>query len=43
MEHLTFDYFCQLAEEYYLSNDPAAVGNFITGKLDFVVGEYTNM
>ncbi|XP_037088915.1 uncharacterized protein LOC119109408 [Pollicipes pollicipes] len=42
-ETVTFEYFRQLAEEYYMSNDPAAVGNFLTGKLDFVSGEYANM
>ncbi|XP_043190032.1 calexcitin-2-like isoform X2 [Amphibalanus amphitrite] len=42
-ESLSFDFFCQLAEQYYLSNDPADAGNFLTGKLDFVAGEYSEM
>ena len=37
--HLTVDvdftYFVQLCEEYYLSDDPADLGNFVNGKLDF--------
>ena len=29
----------QLFEQYYLSDDPADVGNFINGKLDFTEGD----
>lgn len=29
------DYFRTLSAEYYRSDDPSALGNFITGKLDF--------
>lgn len=32
---LDFDYFVQLFEEYYLSDDPSDLGNFINGKLEF--------
>ncbi len=32
---MDFDYFVHLFEEYYLSDDTAALGNFINGKLDF--------
>ena len=32
---LDFDYFVQLFEQYYLSDDPSDLGNFINGKLDF--------
>ena len=32
---LDFDYFVQLFEEYYLSDDPSDLGNFINGRLDF--------
>ncbi|GBM75128.1 hypothetical protein AVEN_233774-1, partial [Araneus ventricosus] len=32
---LDFAYFCELAIEYYTSDDPSALGNFITGKLNF--------
>ena len=32
---LDFDYFVHLFEEYYLSNDPSDLGNFINGKLQF--------
>jgi hypothetical protein len=32
---LDFDYFVKLFEQFYLSNDPADLGNFINGKLDF--------
>ncbi|XP_022247278.1 calexcitin-1-like [Limulus polyphemus] len=32
---LNFDYFCKLAGEYYRSDDPGALGNFITGRLAF--------
>lgn len=38
-QHLTitidFDYFIQLFEEYYLSDDPSDLGNFVNGKLEF--------
>ena len=34
-----FDYFIRLFEEYYLSDDPADLGNFVNGKLEFPVGE----
>uniref|UniRef100_T1IJW5 EF-hand domain-containing protein n=1 Tax=Strigamia maritima TaxID=126957 RepID=T1IJW5_STRMM len=29
-----FEYFSKLVGEYYMSNDPASLGNFITGKLN---------
>ena len=29
----------QLFEQYYLSDDPADVGNFVNGKLDFTEGD----
>lgn len=32
---IDYDYFCQLAEEYFNSDDESALGNFITGRLDF--------
>lgn len=32
---LDYDYFCELAEEYLNSEDECALGNFITGRLDF--------
>ena len=32
---IDFQYFVQLFEEYYLSDDPADLGNFVNGKLDF--------
>lgn len=32
---MDFDYFVHLFEEYYLSDDLSALGNFINGKLDF--------
>ena len=32
---LTFDLFVHLFEEYYLSDDPSALGNFINGKLSY--------
>ena len=32
---LDFDYFVKLFEQFYLSNDPADLGNFINGKLDY--------
>lgn len=32
---LDYDYFCELAEEYLTSEDECALGNFITGRLDF--------
>ena len=34
-----FDYFIRLFEEYYLSDDPADLGNFVNGKLEFPLGE----
>ncbi|XP_025081931.1 calexcitin-2-like isoform X2 [Pomacea canaliculata] len=33
------DYFKTLSAEYYRSDDPSALGNFITGKLDFEQGK----
>ena len=33
-----FDYFIRLFEEYYLSDDPADLGNFVNGKLEFPLG-----
>ena len=32
---LDFDYFVKLFEEYYLSDDPSDLGNFINGRLEF--------
>ena len=32
---IDFQYFVQLFEEYYLSDDPADLGNFVNGKLEF--------
>ena len=32
---LDFDYFVQLFEQYYLSDDPSDLGNFVNGMLDF--------
>lgn len=32
---LDYDYFCELAEEYLTSDDECALGNFITGRLEF--------
>ena len=32
---MDFDYFVQLFEQFYLSDDPSDLGNFINGKLDF--------
>ena len=32
---LDFDYFVRLFEEYYLSDDPSDLGNFINGKLEY--------
>ncbi len=32
---LDFDNFVRLFEEYYLSDDPGALGNFINGKLTY--------
>ncbi len=32
---LDFDTFVSLFEEYYLSDDPGALGNFINGKLSY--------
>ena len=37
--YLDFDYFVQLFEEYYLSDDPSDLGNFINGRLEFPVDE----
>ncbi|CAN7938234.1 unnamed protein product, partial [Ixodes hexagonus] len=34
-KRLDYDYFCQLAEEYFNSDDECALGNFISGRLDF--------
>ena len=34
-KRVDFDYFRSMALEYFRSNDPAAVGNYINGKLDF--------
>jgi len=37
---LDFPYFVRLFEEFYLSDDPAHLGNYVNGKLDFsVAGE----
>ena len=40
-QHLTltidFNYFVQLFEEYYLSDDPADLGNFVNGKLEIPI------
>ena len=36
---LDFDYFVSLFEEYYLSDDPSDLGNFINGRLEFPQGE----
>ncbi|XP_074661251.1 calexcitin-2-like isoform X2 [Tubulanus polymorphus] len=36
---IDFPTFRKLCEEYYTSDDPNALGNFITGKLDFKVDE----
>ena len=30
-----FDYFRKLAVEFYFSDDPSALGNFINGKLTY--------
>jgi len=44
--HLTveidFPYFVKLFEEYYLSDNPADLGNFVNGKLDFTATEEPN-
>ena len=32
---LDFEYFVHLFEEYYLSDDPSDLGNFINGRLRF--------
>lgn len=32
---MDFDYFVQLFEQFYLSDDPSDLGNFINGKLDY--------
>lgn len=34
-KQLDYEYFCQLAEEYFNSEDESALGNFITGNLSF--------
>lgn len=34
---LDFQYFVRLFEEFYLSDDPTHLGNFVNGKLDFSV------
>ena len=36
---IDFPYFVHLFEEYYLSDNPADLGNFVNGKLDFSVEE----
>ena len=38
-KELDFDYFVSLFEEYYLSDDPSDLGNFINGRLEFPVEE----
>ena len=35
-------YFKALSAEYYRSDDPSALGNFITGRLDFDVADKSN-
>lgn len=30
-----YDYFSKLAVEYYRSDDPEALGNYLTGRLNF--------
>ena len=32
---IDFDYFVQLFEQFYLSDDPSDLGNFINGHLDY--------
>ena len=32
---LDFEYFVHLFEEYYLSDDPSSLGNFINGRLEY--------
>ena len=39
---LDFDYFVSLFEEYYLSDDPSCLGNFINGKLDYEADDSEN-
>ena len=34
-KELDFDYFVSLFEEYYLSDDPSDLGNFINGRLEY--------
>ena len=45
--HLTVDidfpYFVRLFEEYYLSDNPSDLGNFVNGKLDFSSEEKPNL
>ena len=36
---IDFPYFVKLFEEYYLSDDPCDLGNFVNGKLDFSLAE----
>ena len=36
---IDFPYFVKLFEEYYLSDNPADLGNFVNGKLDFTATE----
>lgn len=38
-KELDFDYFVSLFEEYYLSDVPSGLGNFINGRLEFPVEE----
>ena len=38
-KELDFDYFVSLFEEYYLSDDPSDLGNFINGRLEFPTEE----
>ena len=38
-KELDFDYFVELFEEYYLSDDPSDLGNFINGRLEFPTQE----
>ena len=36
---IDFNYFIQLFEEYYLSDEPSDLGNFVNGKLEFPTGK----
>ena len=36
---LDFDYFVCLCEQYYLSDDPSDLGNFINGRLEFKIDD----